>query len=94
VRAVTREMEMSEQTLIISFADQSESYVLGFEAGLLYQRLDSGEAIEDYSVHANNAETLVRIAKHFGFAATLEATGTDGWSTISLSRGRPKLSVV
>lgn len=85
---------MSEQALIISFADQSEPYVLGFEAGLLYQRLESGTPVDDYSVHTNNAETLVRVAKHFGFAATLVATEIDGWSTLSLARGKPKLSVV
>jgi hypothetical protein len=85
---------MSEHSLIISFHEQSETYVLGFEAGLLCQRLDSGLHVEDYDVHTKNAETLVRIAKHFNFVATLTPTEIEGWSTLSLSRGKPKLSVV
>lgn len=85
---------MSEHSLIISFDDQSESYVLGFEAGLLYQQLETGLVVEPYSVHANNAPTLTRIAQHFGFCASLTSTGVDGWSTIELSRGKPKLEVV
>ena len=84
----------SNHELIISFDDQSENYVLGFEAGLLYQKLEAGLVIDEYSVHTKNVPTLTRIASHFGYSADYMSTNVEGWSTISLSRGKPKLRVV
>jgi hypothetical protein len=79
--------------LIISFPEQSEVFVLGFEAGMFYQRMDRSEHIEPYSVHTKNEECLRRIARHFGYDATFIDLGNE-WSEITVERGRPKLSVV
>lgn len=58
---------MAEMNLLVSFPDQSASFVHGFEAGQIWQRLSDGETlIEDQLIHRINAEVIDRMALQHG----------------------------
>lgn len=83
--------EHAEYGLAVSFPDQSANFVHGFEAGQMDQRMISGETpIEDACVHVENEEVLRRLAEYRGYAVELRASGTEGWSYISLRKVRPQ----
>lgn len=81
-----------EHTLLVSFPDQSETFVLGFEAGQCWERLHHGAA-DEVTMHTANEEVFRRMARHFGYEASFEPSA-DGWATARFSRGRPKLRAV
>jgi hypothetical protein len=82
-----------EMGLLVSFPDQSEVFVLGFEAGQIWERLSAGN-FEEVTVHTVNSEVIMRMARHFRLNTHIEATGVDGWSVASFTRSRPVLLVV
>jgi hypothetical protein len=82
---------VNEYSLLVAFPDQSETFVLGFEAGQLFESMKFGPA--DLTMHAANEEVFRRIARHYGYDVEFEALG-DGWSNAKFTRGRPKLHAV
>ena len=84
---------MSNYGLLVAFPDQSETFVLGFEAGQCWERLVDGD-LSDRTIHSANSEVVRRIARSFNMDVTILPTDVDGWSTAMFARGRPKLSVV
>ncbi len=57
-------------SLEISFTDQSESFVNGFEAGMYYQIMSSGQSCisRDQPIHVANKDIITAMAKVFGYA--------------------------
>lgn len=51
-----------EYGLLVSFPDQSESFVNGFEAGALWQRLGAEVEPIDTLLHVANLEVALRMA--------------------------------
>lgn len=91
---------MSDQSgegysLVVSFPDQSASFVHGFECGMIWQAMKDRTAIS-MTVHNANAECLQRMARHHGYSCVLERYD-DTWSTATLTQAgkpRPKLEIV
>jgi hypothetical protein len=84
--------------LLVSFPDQSETFVLGVEAGIFRQRLEAGERVFQSLAHAANVECLRRMAEAKNCALIdvgfpIESTG---WTTVSVHPAptKPKLAVV
>lgn len=72
--------EHVEHGLIVSFTDESDSFVHGFEAGMIWQRLQSGEPEIFATIHTENAEVLRRMAAATGYALALEeVAAVAGW---------------
>ena len=90
------ELEHGEMSLIVSFPDQSEVFTLGVEAGIFWQRLQSGERELEFVAHTNNLECLRRMAAAEVFVFVDCDTDVDGWSECSVSGTplRPKLTLV
>lgn len=66
---------MADFSLIFSFPDDSESFVLGFEAGQIYNRMVDGEAEidrTDIPVHTANRECFDRMARAMGYVGRFE----------------------
>jgi hypothetical protein len=82
---------MDNYSLLVAFPDQSETFVLGFEAGQLFEAMKYGPA--DLTMHTANEEVFRRIARHHGYDVDFERLG-DGWSNASFARGKPKLKAV
>lgn len=86
----------SDYGLLVSFPDQSESYVLGFEAGCLWEVLKAGHGDMIYSVtmHTANEEAFTRIGRHYSCTAEFKKLA-EGWSEATLRRNtKPRLRVV
>ena|SRR3569832_2052508 len=83
--------ESAEFGLVVSFEEQSESYVHGFEAGGLSVRM-KGDApaddIEDVkiTVHTANRVTIERMCTAYGWSATFEPTEYPEWTYLTLTR--------
>ena len=82
-------MENAEYGLVVSFDDQSASYVNGFEAGQIHQRMSSGtEAEFDMTVHSANKETLERMAVAYGWSVSFKPTEYQEWSEAAFAKVR------
>lgn len=87
---------MEDYNLLVSFPDQSETFVLGFEAGQLWEVLKSGsgEMIYSLTMHTVNEEVFTRIGRHYGCTAEFKKL-EGGWSEATLRRStKPKLRLV
>jgi len=72
---------MSElHQLIVSFPDQSESFVLGFEAGIIHETMTNGRLAEfEKTTHTLNKEIIERLCVAYGWSAELAPSSVDGW---------------
>jgi len=98
--------DTEEMSLLVGFPDGSPSFVNGFEAGAIWQQLDSGsiEPIDrgfdaGFPVHTENLEVIRRMAKARGFNVETRDECEEGWTPLRLSyvgegRTKPKLSLV
>ena len=89
-------LEHGEMNLLVSFPDQSEAYTLGVEAGMFWQRVQSGEREFEFVAHTSNLECLRRMAAAEGLVFVDCDTEVEGWSECSVSGtpARPKLTLV
>ena len=90
------ELESGELDLIVSFPDQSEVFTLGVEAGMFWQRMQSGEREFELVAHTSNIECLRRMAAAEGLVFVDSETEVEGWSECSVSGtpARPSLKLV
>lgn len=96
----------TEMSLIVSFTDQSEGFVHGFEAGMIWQQLES-ESMEPidrgyetgFPIHTENLPLIVRMAKARGFKVETKPEDVEGWTPVLLTyvgegRAKPVLGLV
>jgi hypothetical protein len=69
-----------ESALLFPFIDQSEIFVLGFEAGQFYEALKAGNPIKQKTIHTQNVQQVRVMAEAMGYAGLFEDTGIEGWS--------------
>lgn len=82
----------ADHMLIVSFPDQSASFTLGFEAGMIWQRMQSGEQVikSDTGLSVENVEVMQRMADAAGY----EMDCVDGhdenheWTDLVFTRRR------
>ena len=56
--------------LIVSFTDQSESFTLGCEYGIIFSKIQQGFDIIDnngFPVHIENKDVIKKTCEHFGY---------------------------
>ena len=87
---------MTDYSLILPFPDQSESFVLGYEAGLVGAEIEAGTAAIERTVHTDNAELFRRMGAAYGYAVALKRTAIPGWSDLTMTAypRRGHLSVI
>lgn len=71
----------------ISFIDQSQSYSLGVEAGMIYQRMQSETDFEALC-REENREQLCLMATRLGFSAEFASLGAayDEWLIVRFEK--------
>lgn len=75
--------------LIVSFPDQSASFVHGFEAGGLWERMASGMMAEiEATTHIENREIIARMADSRGWDVEVTASDVTGWDYTKLTKRR------
>ena len=74
---------------MVSFPDQSASFVHGFEAGQLWLLMEWASPEIERTVHDANREVINRMASRLGYATTWRSTEVDSWSIVTLTKTRP-----
>ncbi len=74
---------------LVTFEDQTANYVHGFEAGIIWLRMQAGDAEITETTHPENRETLINIANVCGYAIEIEPSGFEGWDNLKATK-RPK----
>lgn len=93
--------DAAEFRCLVPFPDQSESFVNGFEAGLVWQRMSDGETpIENpIAYHLANRMVFERMAAAQGYDVEFEpcmagATICHTWMTATFTKRRNRFSVI
>ena len=74
---------------MVSFPDQSASFVHGFEAGQLWLLMEWASPEIERTVHDANREVINRMAGRLGYVATWKPTEVEGWAVVTLTKTRP-----
>lgn len=79
---------MGNAQLLVAFEDQSESYVLGFEAGKIWEKMSAATEDEiELTIHTKNVETIRRMTIAAGWSAEFIESEVEGWTYANLERG-------
>lgn len=86
--------DSSDFAPLVSFPDGSQSFVNGFEAGMLWQRMQSGEAVIENALpyRQENAIVLERMADAAGYEASIRDVedGSHEWIEVDFTKLPPK----
>lgn len=66
-------------SLAVSFPDQSQTFVLGFEAGMLWQLMVKDEPEINITTNTLNREVISRMANSMRYTLYVEPTSIEGW---------------
>jgi hypothetical protein len=77
--------ETQEYGLLFAFDDESPSFVNGFEAGMIYQEMDTAEEIRR-TIHRENLGLIQKMAARFGWKADIEEVGMPEWLEVTLTK--------
>lgn len=80
---------MSEYKLKLEFNNQSPNFTLGFECGIVYEKMRSGQEKLDGMFHPENREQLFEIAKTCGYQV-INFSAVDEWLLIEFERNSEK----
>lgn len=79
-------MSDAEYGLLVSFDDESPSFVHGFEAGQVWEQIERKRAVIKKTVHAVNLKLYRRMAASAGYAISVtHHKGFDTWADIELT---------
>lgn len=73
--------------LVVAFPDGSASFVNGFEAGILSERMQAGAVAEiEATTHTENREVIARMAVAYGWSVSVKPSGVEGWDNTILRK--------
>jgi hypothetical protein len=77
--------EQADYSLVLPFDSDDPEFTRGFEAGMLWERMEHTDELE-VTVHDGNAEMIMRMCEARGWAFQGEQVA-DGWMHVQLRRG-------
>lgn len=88
--------DAAEFRCLVPFPDGSASFVHGFEAGMLWQRMIGGEAKIESPVacHADNRVVFERMAAAQGYDVEIEPTDDPTWIMATFAKRRRRFSLI
>lgn len=86
---------MDQMSLCFRFPDGSNSFVSGYEAGLLGARMALGEEeiISPLPYHTDNLELFRGMSEHYGYSMTHQPTEFSEWSNVEFLRKPPEQKI-
>jgi hypothetical protein len=75
-----------DRPLGLLFADASQAYCNGFEAGLLWAQMQDDADQLTAIVHVGNVTTVLRLARSQGYYCLTEMTQHQGWIRCILTK--------
>lgn len=89
--------DAAEFRCLVPFPDGSDSFVNGFEAGMIWQRMNAGEhqigGLDEIATHASNAEVFRRMATAQGYSVEIEPS-IDEWIIATFTKNPRRFAVV
>lgn len=89
--------DRNEFRCLVPFPDKSQSFVHGFEAGMIWQRMVAGEAsiggVCEVATHSKNAGVFQRMADAQGYDIVLEIA-SDGWMIATFTKRTTRFLVI
>jgi hypothetical protein len=87
---------------LVSFPDQSDSFVHGFEAGMIWQQMQDGASpigTHGLPYHTENVEVIKRMADAAGYQVIDVTRVDDCWTSVVIdklpqSKAAPKFTVI
>ncbi len=90
--------DAGEYRLVVPFPDGSPSFVHGFEAGCIWQRMNAGEyqigGLDEIALHTENVEVFERMAAAQGYDIKIDDSSDRDWSIVTFTKRRDKFRVV
>lgn len=84
-------MNDGEFGIVMSFNDQSESYTLGFECGMIWELLRQGVPPGSITVHSANIDQLHKVAEHYGMKMFVDRTPEyPEWCVVAFAKAPKK----
>lgn len=84
---MTNNEQETEYGLVVSFPDQSATFVHGFEAGELWGQMRRGDVSEIEKItHVENREVIQRMATAEGWSVEIVGITTPGWDFTKLTK--------
>lgn len=80
--------EDHEYGILVSFEDQSGSYVHGFEAGQIWEAMTRCDPLIEKTVHTANKETIKRMAHAEGYDVLWTMSDIPEWSFVKLTKSQ------
>jgi hypothetical protein len=82
---MTGDNKQAEYGLVVSFPDQSATFVHGFEAGGIWEQMRRGDVSEiEKMTHIENREVIQRMATAEGWSVEIVGVSTPGWDFTKL----------
>lgn len=86
-------MDKDEMALVVSFPDDSQSFANGFEAGMLWTRLEAGESPidtrEGMPMRAENQTVFLNMALHHQYVVDIFPTDEKEWWNYVFTKRQP-----
>jgi hypothetical protein len=87
---------------LVSFPDQSASFVNGFEAGMIWQQMQDGDSLigsHGLPYHAENVEVIKRMAEAAGYQVIDVSPVDECWTTVIIdklpnAKPAPKFTII
>jgi hypothetical protein len=78
--------DVVQYDLVVAFDDDSASFVHGFEAGGLWEKMKLAPASIEKTVHTANETTIRRMARAEGYSIDWRNSDVDGWAYLVLTK--------
>lgn len=82
---------------LVPFPDQSENFTSGFEAGMIWQRMVTGEPVigglDEIALHEENSVVFQRMADAQSYDLTIEPAG-EGWVIATFVKRQNRFRVI
>lgn len=81
-------MDKEEETfeLVVSFPDQSASFVNGYEAGMIWERMKTTNEEFECTTHSENREVLKRMSINLGWSMEHKECEIEGWDECKFTK--------
>jgi hypothetical protein len=88
--------ENAEYGLLVSFPDQSKTFVLGFEAGQIWEMLFHNTMESNRTIHSENREVVTRMCAATGWRCSFyPVSDDDSWWVAEFEKSaKPGLEIV
>jgi hypothetical protein len=71
---------MDKSNLLVSFPDQSESFVHGFEAGIIWNKMEQGIETFEQNIHEENKDLVKEMCNKSGYTFSIQhQNGFNEW---------------